>query len=69
MSSRSSSTSSPVVPVVSRSFTMANARRPRRAWRSSTATRSGRALAVNIARPREERPPGGGGGFEAAVIG
>jgi RNA recognition motif-containing protein len=23
----------------------------------------GRALAVNIARPREERPPGGGGGF------
>jgi cold-inducible RNA-binding protein len=23
----------------------------------------GRALAVNLARPREERPPGGGGGF------
>ena len=23
----------------------------------------GRALTVNIARPREERPPGGGGGF------
>ncbi len=23
----------------------------------------GRALAVNIARPREERPPGGGGGY------
>jgi cold-inducible RNA-binding protein len=29
----------------------------------------GRALTVNIARPREERPPGGGGGFRGGASG